>query len=120
LHLPTPEAPAGLPISFTIASFCLLGLLAAAVPPHGGRAWADELPSSADQSAQEVLLHEVEAQTQDNALWNYREEKHNDGKRKVLMHVYQTEQGEIDRMVAVNDQPLPAAQLRAEIDASRN
>jgi hypothetical protein len=72
-----------------------------------------QLPSSADQFVNEVLHHEVEAQQQDHALWTYLERKWVDGVWK-LFHVYQTQEGQIDRMVAVNGQPLTSAQVEAE------
>ncbi len=71
------------------------------------------LPSSADQFVNEVLPHEVEAQVQDHALWTYLERKRVDGVWK-LFHVYQTQEGQIDRLVAVNGQPLTSAQLEDE------
>jgi hypothetical protein len=113
LHLPASETPPGFWFSIKVTGSCLLGMLAAAVLPYGGLVRADGRPSSADQFAREILRHEVELQTQDNTLWSYREEKQDDGKRKRL-YVYQTRQGEIDRLVSVNDEPLSAAQIRAE------
>jgi hypothetical protein len=71
------------------------------------------LPSSADQFVNEVLAHEIEAQQQDHALWTYLERKRVDGVWK-LFRVYQTQEGQIDRMVAVNGQPLTSAQAEAE------
>jgi hypothetical protein len=74
---------------------------------------AKPLPSSADQFVSEVLPHEVEAQLQDHALWTYLERKRVDGVWK-LFHVYQTQEGQIDRLVEVNGQPLTPAQVEAE------
>ena len=71
------------------------------------------LPSSADQFVNEVLPHEVEAQLQDQTLWTYLERKRVDGVWK-LFHVYQTQEGPIDRLVEVNGQPLTPAQLEDE------
>ena len=71
------------------------------------------LPSSADQFVNEVLPHEVEAQLQDHALWTYLERKRVDGVWK-LFHVYQTKEGQIDRVVEVNGQPLTPAQVEVE------
>ena len=71
------------------------------------------LPSSADQFVNEVLSDEVEAQLQDHALWTYLERKRVDGVWK-LFHVYQTNEGQIDRVVEVNGQPLTPAQVEVE------
>jgi hypothetical protein len=61
----------------------------------------------------EILQHEIAAQLQDHALWSYRETKKEDGKTK-LYSVYQTRQGEIDRLTAVDGQPLDPKQAQAE------
>ena len=71
------------------------------------------LPSSADQFVNEVLRHEVDAQLQDHTLWTYLERKRVDGEWK-LFHVYQTQEGQVDRLVEVNGQPLTAAQVEDE------
>ena len=71
------------------------------------------LPSSADQFVNELLPHEVEAQLQDHALWTYLERKRLDGEWK-LFHVYQTQEGQLDRLIEVNGQPLTPAQVEAE------
>jgi len=115
LHLPWADTPALLllvrksPRSILLA----IALPAVAALSSGTGVHADQLPSSADQFARDVLHHEVQAQSQDNALWSYREQKQEDGKRKHL-HIYQTRQGEIDRLIAVNDKPLSPAQIQAE------
>jgi hypothetical protein len=113
LHLPTSETPTGFSVAATVLGIGLIGMLTAAVLPYGGSVRDDELPPNAEVFAREVLKHEVEAQTQDNTLWSFCEVQQDDGKRKLL-RVYQTRQGEIEREVSVNDQPLSAAQLRAE------
>ena len=74
---------------------------------------AHQLPSSADQFVNEVLPREVDAQLQDHALWTYLERKRVDGAWK-LFHVYQTQEGQIARLVEVNGQPLTPAQVEAE------
>lgn len=61
----------------------------------------------------EVLQHECDAQLRDDALWSYRETKKEDGKTK-LYSVYQTRHGEIDRLIAVNGQPLGSTEAQAE------
>jgi hypothetical protein len=75
--------------------------------------FAEQLPPSADDFARDVLRHEVETQAQDQALWSYRERKRDDGKQKLFC-VYQTRQGEIDRLAAIDGRPLTADQIQAE------
>jgi hypothetical protein len=63
--------------------------------------------------AREVIHNELEAQINDKSLWHYREVQQKDGKSKTL-DVCQTKEGEIDRLVAVNDEPLSPKQIQAE------
>jgi hypothetical protein len=49
----------------------------------------------------------------DHSLWSYRKLKVEDGKQK-LFRVCQTEQGELERLVAINGQPLSPPQAHAE------
>jgi hypothetical protein len=74
----------------------------------------DDRPKpDADGLVREILGHEVDAELHDKALWSYRELKAEDGKQK-LYSVYQTKDGEIDRLVAVNGQPLTPQESGAE------
>jgi hypothetical protein len=67
----------------------------------------------ADQFVQDVLRNEVEAQMRDHSLWSYRKLKVEDGKQK-LSQVCQTEEGELERLIAINGQPLSPQQAHAE------
>ena len=119
LPLPSAATPSRLSrvrylvyISLFAAALAGLGVL------EGSSTSADavhpqQLPSSAEQFVNEVLPHEVEAQLQDHTLWTYLERKRVDGVWK-LFHVYQTREGQIDRLVEVNGQPLSPAQVEAE------
>jgi hypothetical protein len=68
---------------------------------------------TADQFVQDVLRNEVEAQMRDHSLWSYRKLKVEDGKQK-LFQVCQTEEGELERLIAINGQPLGPQQAHAE------
>jgi hypothetical protein len=72
-----------------------------------------QLPADANDFARDFFHHEVEAQTQDHSLWSYHEAKREDGKLK-LYDVYQTRQGEIQRLVAVGGRRLTDDQLAKE------
>jgi hypothetical protein len=74
---------------------------------------ASGLPSDADEFARNFFQHEVQAEQQDRALWSYRVMKREDGQLKTL-HVYQTRQGEIDRLIAVDGHTLDANELAVE------
>jgi hypothetical protein len=67
----------------------------------------------ADRLAQDVFRNEIDAQIHDRSLWSYRELKRDDGKQK-LFAVCQTNDGEIDRLLAVNGQELSPEQRQAE------
>jgi hypothetical protein len=67
----------------------------------------------ADRLARDVFRNEIDAQIHDRSLWSYRELKEDDGKQK-LFAVCQTNDGEIDRLLAVNGQALSPEQRQAE------
>jgi hypothetical protein len=112
-------------IPWLLAAFLLFGLAmltlaltvrADAIPPNAasrGGAVLAQLPANADDFARDFFHHEVEAQTQDHSLWSFRESKREDGKLK-LYDVYQTRQGEIERLVAVGGRSLTTEQLAKE------
>jgi len=124
LHQPggSPQAPSSLSqfhafptrLRATIAFSCAALALALA-PFLAGSATRDIKPEPADANGfvRKILQHECDAQLRDKALWSYRETKKEDGKTK-LYSVYQTRQGEIDRLTAVNGQPLSPKQAQAE------
>jgi len=61
----------------------------------------------------DVLLTELEAQLHEQVLWTYRLRKTEDGQEK-LFAVCQTKDGEIDRLLTVNGQPLSWEAAQAE------
>jgi hypothetical protein len=104
--------------SASLAATCLVSVLCLAT--FARTLSGDQTPSGSAQPqhdpnsfVREILKHEVDAQLHDKALWSYRELKIEDGKQK-LYSVYQTKDGEIDRLAAVNGQPLNAQQSQAE------
>jgi hypothetical protein len=74
---------------------------------------AGVVPADADDFARNFFQHEVQAESQDHALWSYRATKREGGELKT-MQVYQTRQGEIDRLVSVDGHLLNANELAAE------
>jgi hypothetical protein len=85
----------------------------AGIRSRGVRAVLAQLPANANDFARDFFDHEVDAQTQDHSLWSYRETKREDGKLK-LYDVYQTQQGEIERLIAIGGRPLAAEELTQE------
>src|SRR5256885_1700733 len=78
------------------------------------------LPSEPpDQFVREVLTHELDAQSQDHSLWFFHELKTEDGTQKLL-HVCQTKEGQIERLVSLNGHPLTAKQAADEDRRIRN
>jgi hypothetical protein len=94
---------------------CLFSLIVCICPvlANGTSSTDDQPKQNADRLVRDILAHEVHAELHDKALWSYRELKVEDGKQKLYC-VYQTKDGEIDRLVAVNGQPLAPQQSRAE------
>jgi len=78
------------------------------------------LPSEPpDQFVRDVLTHELEAQSQDHSLWCFHELRTEDGIQKLL-HVCQTAEGQLERLVALNGRPLTAKQATDEDRRIRN
>jgi hypothetical protein len=97
----------------------LLGAVLAAIATAAmgsGHAWPallKILPSSADDFVRDVLRNEVEAQEHDHALWSYSKQVREEGKQK-LFRVYQTSEGEIERLVAADGRPLTPMRAQKE------
>jgi hypothetical protein len=65
------------------------------------------------QFVQEIISNELNQQRQDHSLWQFKQDKDEYGRRDTLA-VYETERGEIYRLIAINGQPLTAEQARTE------
>jgi hypothetical protein len=94
----------------------ILFLLAgsASIPVFAQDATSSQDPQiDADRLARDVFQNEIDAQIHDQSLWSYRELKEDDGKQKLFM-VCQTNDGEIDRLLAVNGKELSPEQRQAE------
>jgi len=65
------------------------------------------------QLVREVIRHEIDSEVRDHSLWRYREVHEEGGKQKIL-DVCQTKEGEIQRLIAINGQPLSPKQQQAE------
>jgi hypothetical protein len=87
--------------------------------PRAGAGVLAQLPANANDFARDFFHHEVEAQTQDHSLWSFRETKREDGKLK-LYDVFQTRQGEVERLVAIGGRPLAPDQLAEEDSRIQN
>jgi len=67
----------------------------------------------AQQLARETVQNELNSGKKDPSLWRFRKITVKDGK-KQMYDVIETKNGEVDRLLAVNGQPLSAEQRRAE------
>ncbi len=98
-------------------SAAILGgvLLAAASGPfaHSAPDGSAAARVDADQLAREVMDNEVAAQAHDQSLWRFHEIREKNGEKK-LYEVCQTQNGDINRLVAVDGRPLNAALREAE------
>src|SRR5579862_3061911 len=69
---------------------------------------------SANDLVRQVVHNEEQAQGRDHSLWTYRRRQATtDGARKSFL-VCETKDGEIERLVAVDDHPISAAERKAE------
>jgi hypothetical protein len=80
---------------------------------RGGAAVLPQLPSNANDFARDFFHHEVEAQTQDHSLWRYHETKREAGKLRTY-DVWQTRQGEVQRLIEIDGHPLSEQDLATE------
>lgn len=71
-------------------------------------------PENPDQLVHEVIHNEVEASLNDHSIWCYRETKQEDSKAEELHEVVGTEQGTVDRLLAISGEPLTPKQQEAE------
>lgn len=78
---------------------------------HGAQnpAWKGNPQINANQLVREVIHNELQGQIDDQTLWRYRDLKEKDG-RSELREVIETKDGEIDRLLAVNREPLKPEQ----------
>lgn len=60
-----------------------------------------------------VLNNEIEAQINDHSLWMFRKDKIENGHHKVF-YVCQTKEGQIERLVTIDGEPLAPKQAQAE------
>ncbi|HTS10474.1 MAG TPA: hypothetical protein VMH00_00015 [Candidatus Limnocylindrales bacterium] len=70
-------------------------------------------PEDANQLAREVVWNELHAQRTDHSYWRYHETRVENGRRELL-DVFQTRDGEIHRLLAVDGHPLTQNQIAAE------
>jgi hypothetical protein len=75
--------------------------------------FAQEADTDAAQLMREVIRNEIQSQIQDPGHWRFREVREADGK-KELREVYQTECGDIYRVLAINDGLINSKQVAAE------
>jgi hypothetical protein len=72
-----------------------------------------EPPTFANQLVEEMVQKELQAQTSGQVHWRYKKLKEESGK-KELRDAVETNYGEIDRLLTVNDRPLTTIQELAE------
>jgi hypothetical protein len=71
------------------------------------------LGMSANELARRVVTNELKFQNEDHAQWAYRQEKAESGKKQVS-RIIETKDGDLSRLLSINDQPLAAEQLQKE------
>lgn len=94
---------------------CTIALFSAAFLPN---AQQDQGPSAGDL-AKEVIAHEIQAGDQDHSHWEYMVESVKDGKR-LIKQVIETKDGDLERVISINGQPLTAQQKKEEEEKIQN
>lgn len=90
-----------------VATIALLGSTTRAQSAPGN------LQLSANELARRVVTNELKFQDEDHVQWAYRQEKAESGKKQVS-RIIETKDGDLSRLLSINDQPLAAEQLQKE------
>ncbi len=90
-----------------VATIALLGSTTRAQSAPGN------LQLSANELARRVVTNELKFQDEDHAQWAYRQEKAESSKKQVS-RIIETKDGDLSRLLSINDQPLAAEQLQKE------
>lgn len=102
---------------FAIASTVAFafGLLGPSLPPLPQQTndSAASIQGHEQQFVQEILSNELNEQREDHSLWQFKQDKYEFGRRDTFA-VYMTERGELDRLIAINGQPLTPQEARTE------
>jgi hypothetical protein len=94
--------------------FALLSVVAGrAHPVRSGASAQPRNNEGGQQLVRDVVWNEIHAQTNDHTYWHYHEVQEDNGPRRLL-DVFQTRDGQIYRVLAINDQPLTGKQLETE------
>jgi hypothetical protein len=99
----------------TLASlFALASVVAGhANPVRSGASAQPQNAESPQQLVRDMVWNEIHSQTNDHTHWRYRELQEDNGPRR-LVDVFQTRDGQIHRVLAINGQPLTGEQLENE------
>jgi hypothetical protein len=71
-------------------------------------------PVDAAALVKQVIRNEIDAQLHDNSLWCFREQKDEDGKPAKTLEVCGSQDGDLERVVAVDGRELSPAEVQAE------
>jgi hypothetical protein len=98
----------------TVIVVCTTLRLAPAVLAQARDSNAVPILQSPDELVREVIRNEIKAQLQDQSLWCYREQQQEDGKPAKTLQVCQTQEGDLERLVALSGTELTSLQAQAE------
>lgn len=98
---------------FAIAVLCLSTVARANAQSNQPAQKPAQEREPAQQLIRDVVWNEVHSQENDHSYWRYREIRQQGGKTELL-DVFETKQGQIQRLLAVNGVPLAGKQRDAE------
>lgn len=98
---------------FLLTSLMIGASLSAADEPKRIALQNSATPADLHALVRDILQHEVRAEAQDDSLWCYRKLQEKDGKMQLFASC-QTKGAEINRLLAVNGEPLTIQQSDAE------
>jgi hypothetical protein len=96
-----------------VLGLCILSGSAMLGQSTQGAPYGAEAQAPAQHLVREVVHNEINAQNNDHSHWKYRELRDQGGKRELL-EVVQTQWGQVYRVLEVNEVPLAGRQLEEE------
>jgi hypothetical protein len=98
----------------TVIVVCTTLRVAPAVLAQARDSNAVPILQSPDALVREVIRNEIKAQLHDQSLWCHSEQQQEDGKPAKTLQVCQTQEGDLERLVALSGTELTSLQAQAE------
>lgn len=101
------------PVEVVVACLSILAITAQTAATFATTNNNDVKSNNASQIVRDLVSNEIKAQQSDQSLWQYRETKQQSGKTE-LIEIVETKHGDLQRVVAVNGNPLMPQEVQKE------